>query len=75
MKKYQVNFLHLHVNGASNSKFTKFTLITYVDHHEKYRYILLNNVSSRIQKKGLFVNQILENLKLFDNILNTCNLI
>lgn len=51
MKKYQVNFLHLHVNGASNSKLTKFTLITYVDHHEKYRYILLNNVSSRIKKK------------------------
>lgn len=51
MKKYQVNFLHLHVNGASNSKLTKFTLITYVDHQEKYRYILLNNVSSRIKKK------------------------
>lgn len=51
MKKYLVNFLHLHVNGASNSKLTKFTLITYVDHHEKYRYILLNNVSSRIKKK------------------------
>lgn len=41
MKKYQVFFLHLHVNGASNSKLTKFTLITYVDHQEKYRYILL----------------------------------
>lgn len=26
-------------------------------------------------KKGLFVNQILENFKIFDNILNTCNLI
>lgn len=51
MKKHQVNFLHLHVNGASNSKLTKFTLITYVDHQEKYRYILLNNVSSRIKKK------------------------
>lgn len=51
MKKYQVSFLHLHVNGASNSKLTKFTLITYVDHQEKYRYILLNNVSSRIKKK------------------------
>lgn len=41
MKKYQVNFLHLHVNGASSSKLTKFTLIAYVDHQEKYRYILL----------------------------------
>lgn len=50
-EKYQVNFLHLHVNGASNSKLTKFTLITYVDHQEKYRYILLNYVSSRIKKK------------------------
>lgn len=28
-----------------------------------------------LKKKGLFVNQILENLKIFDNILNTCNLI
>lgn len=44
MKKYQVNFLHLHVNGASNSKLTKFTLNTYVDHREKYIYILLKKM-------------------------------